>query len=273
MTVEADLLRASEVSVTEARVAAPGGDLFVRRWGAEPAGRAPIVLLHDSLGCVDLWRDFPAELAAATARTVFAYDRLGFGQSSPRNDVPSLNFIDEEAVLHFPALADALGLDGTLLFGHSVGGAMALSIAAHHPDRCKAVITESAQAFVEERTLAGIRTAKAGFADPEAFARLTRWHGERARWVLDAWTETWLAPEFRAWSLDARLGAITCPVLAMHGDGDEFGSTAFPRRIVAGVAGPAQMEILPSCGHVPHREKAGDVLRLSGDFLATPEIP
>lgn len=268
MTVEADLLSASEVSVTDARVAVPGGDLFVRRWEAEPAGRAPIVLLHDSLGCVDLWRDFPAALAAATSRTVFAYDRLGFGQSSPRSGSPSLNFIDEEAALHFPALADALGLDRAILFGHSVGGAMALSIAAHHPDRCKAVITESAQAFVEERTLDGIRTAKAGFADPEAFARLTRWHGERARWVLDAWTETWLAPEFRTWSLNARLGAICCPVLALHGDGDEFGSAAFPRRIADGVAGPARMEILPSCGHVPHREMTAEVLQRARDFLA-----
>jgi pimeloyl-ACP methyl ester carboxylesterase len=134
------------------------------------------------------WRDFPQALAMATGREVIAYDRLGFGRSSARSGLPSMGFIAEEGTLHFPALRDALGLSRYALFGHSVGGAMALAIAANDR-RCEAVVTESAQAFVEERTLEGIRAARAQFADPAQLAKLERWHGDKARWVLEAWAE------------------------------------------------------------------------------------
>lgn len=259
-------------AATDFTVAVPGGEVFVRQWGAGFDGKAPIVLLHDSLGSVEQWRDFPAALSSAAQRSVIAYDRLGFGQSSPRSGRAALSFIGDEAAVHFPFLAKSLELDAYVLFGHSVGGAMALNIAAAAPDRCRAVITESAQAFVEAKTLASIRQAKADFADPARFSRLSRWHGERSRWVLDAWTEVWLDPEFRTWSLDASLAAIRCPVLAMHGDSDEYGSSAFPRRITTGVCGPARMEMLDACGHVPHREQATDVLRLVGNFMAEQAI-
>jgi pimeloyl-ACP methyl ester carboxylesterase len=229
---------------------------------------APVLLLHDSLGSVDQWRDFPAALAEGTGRAVLAYDRLGFGQSTPRRDLPSREFISEEANEVFPVLREALDLRAFVLFGHSVGGAMALAIAASAGPACEGVVTESAQAFVEERTLAGIREARAGFQDPASFQRLVRWHGERARWVLDAWTETWLSPAFRSWNLDAVLPGVICPVLALHGDRDEFGSGAFPERIVGGVAGPARMAILEDCGHVPHRERPEEVVGRVVDFLA-----
>ena len=144
---------------------------------------------------------------------------------------------------------------------------MALAIAAVEPGACVAVITEAAQAFVEARTLEGIRAARAEFDRPEQFAKLTRRHGAKARWVLDAWAEVWLSPEFRSWSLDEQLGAVRCPVLAIHGDRDEYGSVAFPRRIVAGVGGPSELAILEGCGHVPHRERRAEVLRLVASFL------
>jgi pimeloyl-ACP methyl ester carboxylesterase len=178
-------------------------------------------------------------------------------------------FIDEEAELIFPALLAALGLERVSLFGHSVGGGMAIAIAARHAAHCAAVVTVSAQAAVEARTLEGIRTAKASFADPAQFARLTRLHGERARWVLDAWTETWLAPAFADWTLDAALAAVRCPVLALHGENDEFGSVAFPQRIAAGVpTGRGRAVILEGIGHMPHREDPTKVLDLVAAFLA-----
>jgi pimeloyl-ACP methyl ester carboxylesterase len=243
----------------------PGGRVFVRRWPGD-SERAPIVLLHDSLGSVEQWRDFPRALASATQRDVIAYDRLGFGRSSARDARPSRDFIDAEATVFFPALADALGLTRFVLFGHSVGGAMALAIAASQGARCEAVITESAQAFVEARTLDGIRAAKTAFEDPAQFARLAKWHGDKTRWVLDAWTEVWLSPEFAAWSIDDALPRITCPVLAIHGERDEFGSVAFPQRIAQGVR-DGRMIVHP-CGHVPHRECADDVLRWAAAFLS-----
>jgi pimeloyl-ACP methyl ester carboxylesterase len=252
----------------DARVEVPGGALFVRRWRG--GAGAPVLLLHDSLGSVGQWRGFPAVLAAATARDVLAYDRLGFGLSAPREDRPSPRFVEEEAETAFPALRRALGLPRVVLFGHSVGGAMALAIAAAHGEACEAVVTESTQAFVEPRTLDGIRAARERFR-AEGLARLERWHGAKARWVLDAWAEVWLSPEFRGWSVDSFLGRVACPVLAIHGDSDEFGSEAFPRRIAGGVRGPSELALLERCGHVPHRERPDEIARLVARFLALPE--
>jgi pimeloyl-ACP methyl ester carboxylesterase len=258
---------AMSVVVTDVQLPVPGGSVFARQWHPNHDAREPILLLHDSLGSVALWRDFPNALAQATGRMVVAYDRLGFGRSTPRTAAPTCNFIHEEAELYFPALVQALDIPACLLYGHSVGGAMALTMAALHPDHCKVVITEAAQAFVEPRTLAGIQEAQAAFAEPQQFARLTKYHGSKAGWVLDAWTKTWLAPEFAAWSLDPYLTKVHCPVLAIHGDADEYGSNEFPRRITEGISGPAHMAILTACGHVPHREKAREVLNLAAAFI------
>ena len=144
---------------------------------------------------------------------------------------------------------------------------MALVIAASQSAACEGVITEAAQAFVEPRTLAAIRSAKAQFGDPEQFEKIAKWHSEKASWVLDAWTEVWLSPEFLSWDLEQHLGKVTWPVLAIHGDSDEFGSVEFPRRITNKVKGPSDLALLNHCGHVPHREKREEVLRLSHLFL------
>jgi pimeloyl-ACP methyl ester carboxylesterase len=246
----------------------PDGDVFVRRWSLGSSSDLPIVLLHDSLGSVDQWRDFPGALAATTGREVIAYDRLGFGRSTPRLERPGIDFIEAEAATFFPAVKRGLGISRFTLFGHSVGGAMALAIAASDSESCAAVITEAAQAFLEPRTLAGIRSAKAQFADSGQFEKLIRWHGEKARWVLDAWTEVWLSPEFSSWDLDQQLTKVTCPVLAIHGELDEYGSVEFPHHIARSVEGPAELAILRQCGHVPHRERREEVLRLASSFLA-----
>jgi len=239
----------------------------VRRWSPGHGSRSPIVLLHDSLGSVEQWRDFPEALARAAGREVIAYDRLGFGRSTRRTERPSVDFISEEARRFFPAIRRALGIPQFVLFGHSVGGAMALVIAASLSEACDAVITEAAQAYVEPRTLSAIRSAKLQFSGPEQLEKLARWHGEKAVWVLDAWTEVWLSPEFVSWDLDQHLGKVKCPVLAIHGDLDEYGSVEFPRRITSKVTGPSQLAILEHCGHVPHRARRDEVLRLTSAFL------
>ena len=244
----------------------PAGTLFIQRWRPEQVKGAPIVLLHDSLGCVALWRDFPQTLAQMSGREVIAYDRLGFGRSSTQREPAPLSFIDDQARHVLPQLVQGLILDDYVLCGHSVGGAMALA-AASLSRHCVGVIAISAQAFVEDKTLVGIEQAKRAFAEPEQFARLEKWHGERARWVLDAWTQVWLAPEFRGWSLTPYLAQVHCPVLVIHGQADEYGSCAFPEHIAAQVAGPVQSLILPGCGHVPHREQAPAVLQAIAAFL------
>lgn len=251
----------SRADIRDAYVDGTGGRVYVRRWTPPEAHDAsPLVLLHDSLGCVALWRDFPARLAAALSRPVFAYDRLGFGRSGARRDLPSPHFVQEEADVFFPVLRQALGIGRYALFGHSVGGAMALAIAASDPAGCEAVVSESAQAFVEGRTVAGIQAARASFERPGEIDRLARWHGDHARWVLRAWTEVWLSPAFASWSLEATLPLVRCPVLALHGSRDEYGSVAFPEMICRLSEGPCEMAVLEGCGHVPHREREAEVL-------------
>jgi pimeloyl-ACP methyl ester carboxylesterase len=246
------------------------GALHAERWCSDNRAtdaRLPIVLFHDSLGCVALWRDFPARLASATGCDVIAYDRLGFGQSDPHPGVLATGFIHDEAQQGFRALRDALGLDEFIAFGHSVGGGMAVGCAAAFPDACRALITESAQAFVEDRTVAGILAAQRAFAQPGQVERLAKYHGDKAAWVLGAWIDSWLAPGFAQWSLDDDLRRVTCPTLAIHGDGDEYGSTRHPRRIVELVNGPATLRIMDGVGHVPHRECGEEVLATIGAWL------
>jgi len=250
----------------------PQGRLFARRWqprdAAQPAA-APIVLLHDSLGCTALWRDFPAQLCAASGRRVVAYDRLGFGRSDSRGERPALDFVADEAQSYFPALREQLGLERFIVFGHSVGGGMAVHCAADFGSACEALITESAQVFAEAQTLQGIRAAKALFAHPPQIERLQRYHGAKANWVLDAWTETWLHPQFAHWSLESVLPRVSCPVLAIHGAHDEYGSSRHPQLIAQLCGGESRCEILPDTRHVPHRERAERIVKLVSEFVAS----
>ena len=260
----------SAIATTDHWIVHSSGRLFARQWRPEtvdPAG-APIVLLHDSLGCVELWRDFPALLAAATGRRVIAYDRLGFGRSDARVGRPSRSFVAEEATTTFPALREQLDVVRFVAMGHSIGGGMAVEIAAQTSGDCEALVTMAAQAFVEDRTIAGLRVAQEQFRDPAQVARLARYHGDKAAWALDAWLGQWLDPAFAGWTLADALPHVTCPALVIHGEDDEYGSTAHPARIAAGVHGPARLEVMPGVGHLPHREQPDLVVRLISDFLA-----
>jgi pimeloyl-ACP methyl ester carboxylesterase len=241
-------------------VPTPRGTLHVARWPAPvPTGAEPLVLLHDSLGCVELWRDFPARLAAACGRDVIAYDRLGFGRSAPNPARFGPGFIEAEAHGDFAAVRAALGVDRFVVFGYSVGGGMAAGIAAAFPDACIAMVTMSAQAFVEDVTLAGVRIAQQAYRDPARRERLAKYHGAKVDWILSAWIDTWLDPAYAAWTLDAALAGVRCPTLAIHGEHDEYGSMAHPQRIVAGVRGPATLLAL-ECGHMPQRDAVEAVL-------------
>ena len=249
-------------------VATPDGTLFARIWGALDSNRAPIVLLHDSLGCVELWRDFPERLARTTGRAIIAYDRLGFGASDAYPGPLPQDFIAREAQTSLRALRETLGVGRMILFGHSVGGGMAVAAGAAYPEDTEAIVTVAAQAFVEDRTLAGIRAAQAAFEAPGQIERLQRYHGDKAQWVLDAWIKTWLSPEFADWTLDDALLRLRSPLLALHGDRDEYGSNRHPEILGGGSPGANRVSIIPDCGHVPHRERPEAVLAAVREFIA-----
>jgi len=257
-----------QISTREHWIDTPHGQLFAQSWSPAEECAAPIVLLHDSLGCVALWRDFPMRLAQASGRRVIAYDRLGFGRSSAYPGLLPASFVQDEALGSFQELCQKLKLNQFVVLGHSVGGGMAVGCAAVHQEACQGLITESAQAFVDAATLDGIRAAERQFAEPGQLERLQKYHGDKADWVLRAWIDTWLSDAFSQWNLDEQLSHVRCPLLCLHGDRDEYGSPPHSERIAAQASGPASVHILADCGHVPHREYPDAVLAAVCAFLA-----
>lgn len=243
--------------------------VFAKRWQVREdllICDVPLVLLHDSLGCVGMWRSFPEQLASTLKRPVIAYDRLGFGQSQQMHESMPLTFIEDEMHSAFVAVKEFFKLNHYALLGHSVGGGMAVCIAARDPN-CSHLISIAAQAFVELRTRDGIRAAQKSFEDPKQFARLNKWHGPRAKWVLDAWTIPWLSSEFDDWGLEPFSSKVMCPTLVIHGVNDEFGSVAFPQAIYDSVGGYKELMLIEHCAHMPHRERTEAVIEKVKEFL------
>ena len=243
------------------------GKIFARVWSNPLTSQNPIVLFHDSLGSVDLWRNFPELLSEATQRTVITYDRPGFGKSCEVHQSQSTQFIADEAVNAFADVRRQLGLQRFVALGHSVSGGMAIHCAAHYQSNCEAVITLAAQSFVEDRTLEGIRVAQQLFKDPRQVERLKKYHGNKTQWVLDAWINTWLADAFSDWSLKTILPQVKTKLLAIHGINDEYGTTEHPQQIVDFTGGPSRMILMENTAHFPHREHPQQVIDAVKEFL------
>ena len=257
-------------------IATPRGRIAVRRVAptrARAPARRPILLLHEALGSITQWRDFPTVLADRLGRSVIAWDRLGHGASDPMVPPPrGVDYLERLAWEEMPAIVAALDLDAPpVLFGHSDGGSIALLYAARHA--VAAVIAEAAHVVVEPETLAGIAAARAAWCETDLPQRLARHHGDKTEALFRAWSDTWTAPWFRDWSIEAPCRAITAPTLVLQGDGDAYASTAHVERIRALPAGPAEGAILSDCGHAPHHENRAAVLDAVAAFLERHRVP
>ncbi|UGQ44840.1 alpha/beta fold hydrolase [Massilia endophytica] len=237
---------------------------FDRIEGAD--SRPVLVFLHEGLGCTAMWKDFPARLCAATGCEGLVYDRLGYGLSSPLRRRRSIHYLHEFALTELPAVLEAL-LSGReyLLVGHSDGGSIALIHAAARPQGLRAVVTGAAHVFVEDITLQGIRAAKAAYAEGK-LRGLQRYHGDKTDAVFAAWADTWLDPAFAHWNIEYLLPAMDCPVLALQGARDQYGSAA-QLDAIAGQAANARQAVLPDCGHSPHAEAAEATLEAMLGFI------
>ena len=256
--------------IDDTRVLLRGMELRVRRLSGIGTAADPgptLAFLHDSLGCVETWRDFPQTLAARAGLDAIVYDRRGYGQSSPMlRTRRTTSYLTDEAVV-LSELLDALGIRDVILFGHSDGGSIALIAAAMRQPSVRAIITEGAHVFVEDVTLAGIRDARAELETTDLAARLARYHGDRVPALTSAWIDTWLSPEFRDWNITAMLPNAVCPALIVQGTADEFGTPDQVRAIVDGMGGRARALLLPGVGHTPHREARDAVLEESASFI------
>ncbi len=236
------------------------------RIGDRPSERT-LVFLHDSLGAITTWRDFPTAVGEAVGADVLIYDRQGYGRSDAFGpEHRQADYMHREAEV-LAALLAAEGIDRAILFGHSDGGTIALLAAAKYPERIETVITEGAHVFVEDITLAGIRAAQRQYSNTDLPQKLERHHGERTEALYRAWTETWLAPFFRDWNITADIAAIRCPVLVLQGVDDNYGTEAQVDAIVAAVGERARKYMVPGAAHTPHKEAPAITLELAAQFI------
>lgn len=229
--------------------------------------RPTIVFLHDSLGCAALWRDFPQKLAEATQCNTLVYDRLGYGQSAPMpTHQRPVRYLETEAAV-LDSLLAALGITDALLFGHSDGGSIALITASRYGQRIGAVICEAAHIFVEEITLQGIRAAMEAYKTTNLAERLQKYHGDKVDTLFKAWTETWTRDDFRDWNIESFLSGISCPLLFVQGEADEYGTMEQAEKTVGQVSGRSTLYRIPDTGHTPHKEAPETVLAVVKSFI------
>lgn len=231
-------------------------------WPGDPEPPA-LVLLHEGLGSVGLWRGFPAALRAATGRRVLAFSRFGHGASEPPPEPRTPAFFHEEALEVLPEVLRALDVPDPVLVGHSDGASIALIHAGRHPVRAAALL--SPHVVVEEVTVREIREARERYADGDLRERLAR-HHEHVDAAFHGWCDVWLDPRFRSWSLEADAERVDCPLLLIQGAADPYGTLDQLDRIEARVRGPVQRLVLPG-GHSPHLEHPERVVEAVAGFV------
>jgi pimeloyl-ACP methyl ester carboxylesterase len=230
------------------------------------AGGIDLVMLHEGLGSVSMWRDFPEQLARATGCRTLVYSRRGYGRSSPLDGPRRVDYMHEEARVWLPALLKGLGIREPMLLGHSDGASIALIHAATPESDIAGIIALAPHVKVEDLTVRSIGAAKTAYLETDLRARLSRHHGDvdSAFW---GWNRIWLDPAFRGWNIENLLPSIRCPILVIQGEDDEYG-TLEQIASVARAAPDAKSLALPACRHSPHRDQPRAVLAAAKEFVA-----
>lgn len=232
-----------------------------------PADAPVLVLLHEGLGSISLWRDFPRKLAAASGYRLLVWSRYGYGRSEPLQEPRPLHYLHDEALHALPELLEKLEISRPLLVGHSDGATIALLYAAQQERPLEGAVAIAPHVFVEDVSIEGIRRAGEAFRGGGLAERLARHHRDAAS-TFAGWHDTWLDEAFRDWNIEHCLPRITAPLLLIQGDEDEYATLAQLDAIEAGVSGPCRRLVLPACGHSPHREREQDTLEAITAFTA-----
>jgi pimeloyl-ACP methyl ester carboxylesterase len=238
------------------------------QWHGPPAGEAPtVVFLHEGLGAISRWRDFPEALCARLGWSGLVYNRQGYGGSDPFSAPLTPSFMHHEALDTLPRLLDKVAISRPVLFGHSDGASIALIYAGSELVSPAALVLEAPHVFVEDLTVASIAKVRDSFRSSDLRGRLERHHGTNVDLLFESWTEVWLSDEFRSWTIEECLPRVTCPVLAIQGQDDEYGTLRQVDAIRDGVSGPIETLILDDCGHSPHLDQRDAVEAAAIRFL------
>jgi pimeloyl-ACP methyl ester carboxylesterase len=250
------------------RLQAAGFDLECQCFGPPPGQAPTLVLLHEGLGAVALWRDFPQALADATGWGVFAYSRAGYGRSGPRALPWPLDYMTREATHVLPDVLQAIGFQNGILMGHSDGATIAAIYAGSVEDfRVRGLVLMAPHFFTEPMGLAAIAKARTAYEQGDLRAKLAKYH-DTPDIAFRGWNDSWLAEGFAKWNVADVIEYLRIPTLAIQGDADEYGSLAQIEALDTRSYAPVDVEILPQCGHAPHLDAPQAVLAAVGEFCA-----
>ena len=232
----------------------------------ELASGAPIIVfLHEGLGSVSMWRDFPARFCSENGFKGLVFSRCGYGQSTlrPANEHWAPDFMHRQAHEVLPLLLAHLNIESPWLFGHSDGGSIALLYASKF--EAAGIVVVAPHILVEDLSITSIEKAREAYATTDLRARLARHHADPDS-AFRGWNDVWLSPAFRTWNIEAELGNITCPVLAVQGEDDEYGTLDQIRGIARRVP-QTELLVIPNCAHSPHRDQPETLSRAAGRFI------
>jgi len=236
--------------------------------GPQPDKAPTLVLLHEGLGCVGLWNDFPEKLAAATGAGAFVYSRAGYGKSSPVSLPRPLSYMHDEARQSLPKLLDAIGFRRGLLIGHSDGASIAAIYAGSHQDhRVGGLVLIAPHFFTEDPGIASIVEARKAYETGDLRMRLARWHDDVDN-AFKGWNGAWLDPQFRKWDITEFLAYIRVPVLIVQGEDDQYGTAKQIEVAKQECYCPVEVALLPGARHSPQREAPEPTLKAISDFVA-----
>ena len=213
-----------------------------------------LVFLHEGLGSVALWKNFPAQVVSATGCPALVYSRYGYGKSDKLVESREVDYMHREALDVLPEILDQLGIDSPVLIGHSDGASIALIHAGYGKRPVRGVVAMAPHVFVEDITVKSIAEAKATFQNTDLAERLGRYHDDVVS-TFRGWNDIWLHPDFRHWNIEDYLADIRCPMLLIQGEDDQYGTPAQVEAIARQVAGPVDMLMLPDCAHSPHQSQ------------------
>jgi pimeloyl-ACP methyl ester carboxylesterase len=250
------------------RLEAAGHALEYADIAAAGADRPALVFLHEGLGCVAGWKDFPRRLAATSGCRAFSYSRAGYGGSSGITLPRPIDYMEPEGLTVLPAVLDAARIGDCVLVGHSDGGTIALINAGGVGDpRVRGLVLLAPHVYAEPCSLDAIRAARAAFEGGELRARLREYHGDNVDDAFWGWCDTWLDPRFLEWTIERYLPGIEIPVLQIQGEHDQYGTRIQLECIERGVSGSVTTHVLAACGHAPHVQQSEATFGLIMSFL------